>query len=75
MRMVTRVTTKGQATIPAEVRKRLKLKAGDSVVFRFEGRRVVLSKADRLDPAFLKLQQQAFADWDTPEADEAFRDL
>lgn len=75
MRLVTRITTKGQTTIPAEVRKRLKLKAGDSVVFSLDGRRAILSKADPLDPAFLKLQQKAFADWDAPEADEAFRDL
>ncbi len=73
--MVSRLTSKGQATIPAAVRKKLQLKAGDSVVFSVAGRRAILRKADALDPAFLMLQQQAFADWDAPEADEAFRDL
>jgi len=28
-----------------------------------------------LEPDFLALQQQAFSDWNTPEADDAFRDL
>ena len=73
--MMSRMTSKGQTTVPAEIRKRLKLKAGDTVVFSMEGRRAVLRKADALDPAFLKLQQQAFSDWDAPEADRAFRDL
>ncbi len=73
--LVSRLTSKGQATIPAEVRKRLKLRPGDGVVFSIHGSRATLRRADALDPGFLKLQQQAFVDWNTPEADEAFRDL
>jgi AbrB family looped-hinge helix DNA binding protein len=34
--IAARVTSKGQITIPLEVRKRLGLRAGDSVVFRLE---------------------------------------
>jgi AbrB family looped-hinge helix DNA binding protein len=73
--MASRLTSKGQATIPAEVRRRLKLKAGDTVVFGIEGKRAILRKAEALDAAFMRLQEQAFADWNSPEADEAFRDL
>ena len=54
----SRVTSKGQATIPARIRKHLNLKAGDTVIFDVEGKRVVLRKADALDPAFLKLDEK-----------------
>jgi AbrB family looped-hinge helix DNA binding protein len=40
-----KLTDKFQITIPAEVRQRLGLKAGDSVYLRVEGDRVVLSSA------------------------------
>jgi len=75
---VTRLTTKHQTTIPLEVRRTLGLKAGDQVEFRIEGATVTLRKAEpRLtdDLAFRLVQTHAMRDWDTPEDDEAFRDL
>ncbi len=38
--VVARVTSKGQITIPKEVRDRLCIEPGDSVEFRFEGERI-----------------------------------
>ena len=78
MPTVTRLTTKHQTTIPLEVRRTLELKAGDQVEFRVEGATVTLRKAElRLtdDLAFRLVQTHAMRDWDTPEDDEAFRDL
>ena len=78
MSTVTRLTTKHQTTIPAEVRRVLGLRAGDQVEFRVEGGTVTLRKAEpRLseDVVFRLIQAQAMRDWDTPEDDEAFRDL
>lgn len=37
------VTQKGQVTIPAEIRRLLKIKAYDRVVFHIEGKRVYLT--------------------------------
>lgn len=78
MPTVTRLTTKHQTTIPLEVRRTLGLKAGDAVEFRVEGATVTLRKAKSLltdDLAFRLVQTHAMRDWDTPEDDEAFRDL
>jgi antitoxin PrlF len=78
MPTVTRLTTKHQTTIPAEVRRALDLEAGDQVEFRIEGTTVTLRKAEaRLpdDLVFRLVQAHAMRDWDTPEDDEAFRDL
>jgi antitoxin PrlF len=75
---VTRLTTKNQTTIPVEVRRALGLKAGDQVEFSVDGSTVTLRKAQaRLsdDLVFRLVQADAMRDWDTPEDDEAFRDL
>ena len=78
MGVVTRLTTKYQTTVPAEVRERLGLGKGDFVEFVIEGSAVRLRKARRRlsdDAAFKLAQMEAMSDWDTPEDDEAFRDL
>jgi antitoxin PrlF len=78
MAAVTRLTVKHQTTIPVEVRRVLGLKSGDQVEFSIEGTVVTLRKAEpRLpdDLAFRLAQAHAMRDWDTPEDDEAFRDL
>jgi antitoxin PrlF len=74
-KMLGKVTTKGQTTIPASVRKRLGLRPGDFVEFKVGKSGVMLSKADKLDVAFLKLAEETFSDWNSKEDDEAFRDL
>ena len=78
MDSVSRLTTKYQATIPASVRHALGLKAGDRVAFAIKGRRVTITKAKPgvdEDLAWRLTQAHAMRDWDTPEDDEAFRDL
>ena len=48
----SRLTTKGQVTIPKAVREALGLTEGDSVVFRVEGKRAILARtADPLELA------------------------
>ena len=74
-KMIGKVTTKGQTTIPASVRKKLGLRPGDFVEFKVRKGGVMLSKADRLDAAFLKLAEETFSDWNSKEDDEAFRGL
>lgn len=74
-KMLGKLTTKGQTTIPASVRKKLGLKPGDFVEFKLARNTVTLTKADRLDAAFLKLAEETFADWNSAADEEAFRDL
>jgi antitoxin PrlF len=72
---LSRLTSKGQATIPAPVRRALRLGAGDRVAFELANGKVTLRKADMLDRAFLKVAEAAFEDWSSPEDEAAFRDL
>ena len=73
--LTSRLTSKGQATIPVAVRKALRLKEGDSVLFDLKNGKVSLRRAQPLDRAFLKLGEAAFDEWNSPEDEAAFRDL
>ncbi len=73
--LTSRLTSKGQATIPVEVRRALRLHEGDRVVFEMQKGKVTIRRAESLDHAFLKLAEAAFEDWNSPEDEAAFRDL
>ena len=45
---LAKLTTKGQITIPAEIRKRLNVQAGDKVVFLEEIGRIFIENAEKL---------------------------
>lgn len=46
---IAKVTSKGQITIPKEIRKKLDLRPGSKVVFLNIGNEIVIRKADSLD--------------------------
>jgi AbrB family looped-hinge helix DNA binding protein len=48
--MSTKVTTKGQVTIPKEIRDLLNLKPGSEVKFRYRNKEIVLERADGAPP-------------------------
>lgn len=45
---LAKLTTKGQITIPAEIRKRLNVQAGDKVVFLEKNGRIFIENAEKL---------------------------
>ena len=50
---VRRMTSKGQVTVPAEVRRKLGLKPGETIIFRIVGDQVELDRSPMsLDEAF-----------------------
>lgn len=75
MVVLAKLTSKGQATIPEPIRKQLKLKPGDRIAFAVKGGTVTLRRAEAMDAGFLKLATESFADWNTKEAAEDFRDF
>ena len=54
---LAKITTKGQITIPVQIRKMLNLKDGDKVVFMNDGGKVVMENSTRLA---LKEVREAF---------------
>jgi len=73
----SKVTTKGQVTIPKEVRERLRLGAGDVIVYEFqENGLLVVRKMEPFDAGWHRALSTTLADeWNSPEDDEAFGDL
>jgi antitoxin PrlF len=73
--VASRLTRKYQATIPAEVRRALRLKQGDTVQFEVAGARVMLKRQTAADRAYLKGLQKTLGEWDSAFDDEAYGDL
>lgn len=71
----TRLSEKGQTTIPAPIRKILSLSSGDEVLFEVKEDTVTLRKAQPVDILHLKALQSTLSEWDSPEDNEAYNDL
>lgn len=69
------LTTKYQATIPAEIREKLDLHAGGKICFESEGDRVYIIKLTPFDLAYHQALESTLSEWDSKEDDEAFCDL
>jgi antitoxin PrlF len=68
----SRLTSKGQATIPVKVRQALQLKPGDRVAFEITGRKVALRRLDPLDHAFLSIAEESLTEWSSAQDEKAF---
>lgn len=72
----SKLTTKGQTTIPRAVREALALKDGDVLEFEVEKDAVRIRKVAPEDLAYLRLLEECLAEeWLSPEDAEAFDDL
>jgi len=71
----SRVTTRGQATIPKSIREAAGLYAGDVLAFETDGDRVVVRKVPRGSDDHLRDLSDAMSEWASSEDEEAWRDL
>ena len=70
------LSSKGQVTIPKEVRELLRLKPGDFVIYEIGGDdTVTLRRVEPYDAAFHLAVSDTLEEWGTEEDEEAFRDL
>lgn len=73
---VSKVTSKFQATVPADVRAALGIKAGDTIAWDVEDGVARVRKAVPLDLMFLSGVEAGLAqEWLSEEDQAAFRDL
>jgi AbrB family looped-hinge helix DNA binding protein len=70
-----RLTSKGQVTVPKEVRQQLHLEPGDLLSYEVEGDEVRMRKVGRFDAAWHRALNATLEEWNSPQDDEAFRDL
>ncbi|MGH6945184.1 MAG: AbrB/MazE/SpoVT family DNA-binding domain-containing protein [Geminicoccaceae bacterium] len=75
MQPASRLTSKGQTTIPREVREKLALEPGDVILYEIHDEEVRLRKQRPIDVAYLRAVQAMLSEWDSPEDAAAFDDL
>ena len=73
--LVSRISSKGQVTIPKKVRETLRARPGDSVVYEIDGNTVRMRRAEPFDALFHTSLSGTLEEWHSPEDEEAFRDL
>lgn len=73
--IVSKVTSKYQATIPAEIRKKLGLQGGDTVAFEVVDGEVRLRRATPLDVQFAQALTDTLIEWNSDNDNKAYRDL
>jgi len=71
----SRLTEKYQATIPASVRRVLKLNKGDRIVFTIRGKDVLLQRAAAVDLEFANAVSDSLTEWSSPADERAYADL
>ena len=75
VKLFSRVSSKGQVTIPKKVRDTLGAAPGDVIAYEVKGKVVTLKRLDAFDAAFHGALSRTLDEWATPEDEEAFRDL
>jgi len=75
MSMTSRITSKGQITLPKQVREKLHVQPGDSLVYEIEGNTVRIRKAEPFDVAWHRAILPTLDEWDSAHDHENFDDL
>ncbi|ABL65669.1 AbrB/MazE/SpoVT family DNA-binding domain-containing protein [Chlorobium phaeobacteroides] len=69
------ITSKGQTTIPASIRKAVKLEEGDRVLFEVKEDYVIMRKIKLPADDYLKNISSTLNEWLSPEDEEARSEL
>ena len=73
MPAISKITAKGQTTVPQEVRVALKSKPGDLIAWEIESNgRVAVHRIQPLDVEYLQAVQGALCEWTTAKDEKAY---
>jgi antitoxin PrlF len=71
-----KITSKGQTTVPREVREALLVKPGDSIVWSVEpDGKVMVRRTLPLDLDYTRALEESMSEWRSAEDEEAYGDL
>jgi antitoxin PrlF len=73
--VTSKITSKGQITLPKHVRETLDVHPGDALVYEIEGNAVRVRKAQTLDVDWNRALSQTMTEWDSAQDHENFDDL
>jgi AbrB family looped-hinge helix DNA binding protein len=71
----SRVSAKGQVTIPKDIRKTIGVKPGDLIAYEVRSGVVTLRRVEPFDRAFHAALADTLTEWGTAHDEEAYRDL
>ena len=71
----SKLSSKGQITIPREIREKLGIKPGDLVAYEARDGEVILKRVEPFDFAFHEAVSKTLDEWNSPEDEEAFNGL
>ncbi|MEQ1602847.1 MAG: AbrB/MazE/SpoVT family DNA-binding domain-containing protein [Methylophilaceae bacterium] len=73
---LARVTAKGQTTIPKRIRDAAHIKEGDMLAFDLDkNNRITIKRIESTKDIELSALQETLCEWNSPQDDEAWRDL
>ncbi len=72
---ISRVSSKGQVTLPKQVREAIGVGPGDAVAYDVVKGVVTLRRLEPIDLAFHVALESTLAEWGSKEDDEAYGDL
>ena len=73
--LVSKISKKGQVTIPKIVRESLRAKPGDWIEYEVRDNVIQLRRVEPFDRAFHAALSDTLTEWASAEDEEAFRDL
>jgi len=73
--LTSRISSKGQITVPRKVRTAIGVQPGDLIAYEVQGQLVTLKRIEPFDAAFHAALSKTLDEWATPEDEEAFGDL
>jgi AbrB family looped-hinge helix DNA binding protein len=73
---ISKITAKGQTTVPREVRTALNSKPGDLIVWEIEPNgRIAVRRIQPLDVEYLRAVESTLSEWHTAEDEKAYGKL
>ncbi len=72
---LAKITSKGQVTIPAAIRKAAQLKKSDMLTFEIEGDHLIVRKIKAPVDVYLNGVSETLNEWISEEDEEAWSDL
>ena len=72
---LSRLSTKGQVTIPKAARAAIGLTAGDLISYEVQDGFLLLRRAQPFDAVYHEALSETLEEWNSPEDEEAFRGL
>jgi antitoxin PrlF len=76
MPAISKITAKGQTTVPREIRAALESKPGDLIAWEIDADgRVAVRRINPVDLEYLQAIQGTLSEWHTAEDEKAYGDL